>query len=718
MKIYPFIFLSALILPGIAKSQVVNIASGTQLVAQGNISLVIDQGGMKNDGVFIPGNSTVFFDGGTVNTISGTQPIQFFNATFRGTGNKVNAGNASVINTLAVEGTTVLDADGTTNDKPFTLLSSDTLTARVDILTTGNVIGDVTVERFINTGTGTGEHGKSWQFLATPTTGQTYFQSWQEGGLSPAGYGTWITGTGTGFDATTVLPSLKYYNAAGINWTPVTNTGLPLQNKLGYMLFVRGDRTVNTVGGTPNNTNMRSKGVLFTPVNPPASIAVAANQFQTFGNPYASRIEFNKVLLSSTGIRDVFYAWDPKLNGTYNLGGYQTISGLAGYIPTAGNSTDYYPGGVPAPYIESGQAVFIQGNATGGNVNFNENNKVSGSRLVNRGNDIIPQTRALLFTTLFSNSGKIADGNIVAFENGLGNNLNDLDAVKIMNAGENLAIAREGNLLAVEARDNVVVTDTVFYHFQNLRHQGYQLRFVPVNMPSTLTAYLYDRANDSYTNISLTDSSFVDFTVDGASATPGRFLLVFRKSVVLPVSILDISAKRNSDKTNTVNWKVANEYNLQHYTVEKSIDGRNFAGLGMQFPVTNNGGNAAYSFIDQAPFAGVNFYRVKSTSNNGQIQFSNIVKVYPEAMDMEIVIHPNPVIDNTINVVLKNLQPGIYTFQLTNTIGQVILTKEQFINQAEYIELIKPAAKFSPGTYQLLIIKPDGTKETQQVIVQ
>ena len=117
MKIYPFIFLSALILPAIAKSQVVNIASGTQLVAQGNISLVIDQGGMKNDGVFIPGNSTVFFDGGTVNAISGTQPVQFYNATFRGTGNKVNAGNASVINTLAVEGTTVLDADGTTNDK-------------------------------------------------------------------------------------------------------------------------------------------------------------------------------------------------------------------------------------------------------------------------------------------------------------------------------------------------------------------------------------------------------------------------------------------------------------------------------------------------------------------------------------------------------------------------------------------------------------------------
>jgi hypothetical protein len=39
----------------------------------------------------------------------------------------------------------------------------------------------------------------------------------------------------------------------------------------------------------------------------------------------------------------------------------------------------------------------------------------------------------------------IADGNIVAFENGLGNEINGLDAVKIMNAGENLGISRNGH---------------------------------------------------------------------------------------------------------------------------------------------------------------------------------------------------------------------------------------------------------------------------------
>lgn len=165
---------------------------------------------------------------------------------------------------------------------------------------------------------------------------------------SPAGYGTWISGTGTGIDVTSATPSMKLYNATSGLWTGITNTGSSLQNKLGYMLFVRGDRTVTTYNAPANKTNMRSKGVLFTPSNPPLSVPVSANLFQSFGNPFASRIEFNKVYLQSTGINNVYYAWDPMLAGSYNLGGYQTISAVAGYMPTAGNETSYYPAGVPA----------------------------------------------------------------------------------------------------------------------------------------------------------------------------------------------------------------------------------------------------------------------------------------------------------------------------------------------------------------------------------
>jgi len=486
------------------------------------------------------------------------------------------------------------------------------------------------------------------------------------------------------------------------------------------MIFVRGDRAVSTFNGTPNNTNMRSKGVLFTPVNPPASIAVAANQFQTFGNPYASRIEFNKVFLASSGINDVFYAWDPKLNGTYNFGGYQTISGVAGYIPTAGNGTDYYPAGIPSPNIESGQAVFIQGDVTGGNVNFNENCKVSGSRLVNRGNDNFPQNRRFLFTTLFSNTGMIADGNIVAFENGLGNEINGLDAVKIMNTGENLGISRNGNKLAVEAREEVISSDTIFYHLQNLRQQTYQFRFSPVNMQSGLTAFLIDRFNNTSTPISVTDSSFVDFTIGAGNGSQAadRFMLVFRKAIVVPVMFVNINATRNSDMTNQVNWKVDNEINLREYVIERSINGRHFNDIGNTLLIMNNGGVATYGYQDESPFNGVNFYRIRAISANGQIQYSNIVKVDPVKFSSGITVNPNPVQDNSIKILFRNQLKGNYKIQLINLIGQVIVNTNVNVDQTEFVYIVRPEKVLPKGVYQLTIVKEDGSSVAENVIIE
>lgn len=549
-----------------------------------------------------------------------------FDKSFSITGSIIpTAGNINVNNSIAI-----------------TLRSTEAATASVDVIQPAASVsytgtGAFIVERFINTGTNTGigQHAKSWQFLSTPTTGQTIFQSWQENGTAPAGFGTWITGTGTGFDVTTAGASIKYFNQAGINWTGVTNTGTVLVNKLGYMLFVRGDRTVTTYNGTPNNTIMRSKGQLFSPTNAAPSVPVTANKFQSFGNPYASRIEFNKVFTASTGINDVFYVWDPKLAGTYNLGGYQTISGIAGYIPTVGTpptgnaATAYYPAGVAAPYIESGQAVFVKGNGTGGNVNFNESVKATGSRLVNRpaGNNSIAH-RQFLFTTLFTNTGVIADGNIVAFERGFGNNINEHDAVKLMNSGENFGLTRNDIVLAIEAHEKLVANDTIFYSMSNLREQGYQLRFAPVNMQSlNLQPLLVDRYKNTTTILSVTDSSYVDFmvTADMASAAANRFFIVFQR-------------------------------------------------------------------------------KHRSPAADTEKKYSKPVKGMIDDKGQLISVYPNPVINQEININMKELPVGKYQYGLYNSTGQLMASGVFDYTKASITTLIKLATDLAPGIYQLKLL--------------
>ena len=81
----------------------------------------------------------------------------------------------------------------------ITLKSSQTATANVGVLAATNTItGNVTVERYINTGLVGSQHHKTWQLLAIPTTGATIRASWMEGAASAnddphPGYGTQIT---------------------------------------------------------------------------------------------------------------------------------------------------------------------------------------------------------------------------------------------------------------------------------------------------------------------------------------------------------------------------------------------------------------------------------------------------------------------------------------------------------------------------------------------
>lgn len=705
-------------------AQVVNIGAGTHVVAGGNINLVIDQGGMRNDGNFHKGESTVYFDGSNTTTLSGSQTTQFHNLGFRGTGIKINEGTADVINTLMVEGSTTLDADGSANNRAFTMKSSDTATANVDILVNSHIIGNVTVERHIHTGTGPGQHPKSWQFLATPTNGQSIFQSWQENGLTPAGYGTWISGTGTGFDVTTLAPSVKYFNDNTGDWTGVTNTGQNLQLPLGYMLFVRGDRTVTTYNGTPNQTNMRSKGTLHTPVNAPPDVPVQANRFQSFGNPYASRVEFDKIFQISTGISNLFYAWDPSLNGSWGLGGYQTISALAGYIPSAGSPSTYYPAGVPSPYIESGQAVLVQSNGSAGNIKFSENCKAPGSRLVNRQTltsySQVPAYRQLMFCSLFTNQGNIADGNIIVFEDGLGNNINHYDAKKLPNAGENFSITRNDTLLSLEARQYVQEPDTVFFHLKNLRAQNYQFRFAPMHMPAHLAAFLVDSHLQQYHSVSLTDSSFIDVSINATpgSAAPGRFYLVFRPSAVVPVQFTGIAAQRTSKTVNTITWNTDNEIGLRLYQIEKSADGRQFEPIGTKAPAQNQGGQATYHLLDENALPGFNYYRVRAVNLDGSAQYSRIAVVYPLKGTPAISVYPNPVVDNNIQLRFTGAKTGNYTFRLNNESGQTIYRHRAQVQQPDQLLLLKPSQVLSAGTYWLQVIDVDGIQYTEKIMVQ
>ncbi|MFT3980904.1 MAG: GEVED domain-containing protein [Ferruginibacter sp.] len=562
---------------------------------------------------------------------------------------------------------------------------------------------------------------KAWRFLATPVKvsgSPSITASWRENGAgSSTGYGTQITGPNypSGqMDEYSVSNSLKWYNSATDSYVGVTDNSAAVANNTGYMVFVRGDRSVG-ITGISNQTNLRIRGELRT-LN--QAFTVNAGRFQSIGNPYASPVDMQALLNAyPSNLGSTFVVWDPSLAGSYNAGGFQTISALTVPAFKANNEgTPLYANSETHQHIQSGQAFFVY-NSGAGNLSGNITESMKGNtyEMVSRENT--PLDRQFIFTKLFTNDWKIADGNFVAFDDELSNELDADDGRKFINSGENFAMLRDGKRLSVEARGRPVMTDTIHYYMTNLRQQPYHLLIVPTQMMSSeLEAYLVDRFLNTSTPVSLSDSSIYDFnvTVDPASRATDRFKLVFRQTQgPLPVTFVNISAQRQSDRSIKVNWEVANEVNIEKYEVQRSADGQNFTGI-VSADATNS---RQYTKNDLSPLAADNFYRVKATGIAGDITYSAIVKVAPVKQSPLITVQPNPVTDKQLNIRFSNQPAGEYTLQMTNALGQVIYKGVAVVSNTAQVKMISLPSFTSAGSYQLLILNKAGESVYSETII-
>ncbi|MBC7536957.1 MAG: hypothetical protein H7258_14805, partial [Ferruginibacter sp.] len=641
----------------------------------------------ETNGSFVHNTGLVIFKGSTAQSYTASNPISFYNLT---NNNTFGLPGLSINSNLVVENELRLNTLSKLNlvSGDITLRSAGSQTANVaavpneaNIITYGS--GRFIIERYIPTGI---THGKSWQLLAAPASGQTINQSWMEGATFPNAnpnptYGTQISGTtgvAGGFDATATVPAMKYYIPASNSWAEVGNpTTTSIHNTNGYFLFVRGDRTVINFSGPNSNplpTRLRTKGTI--QVGAISSPAVSAGLFQSVANPYPSAIDYN-VISRTGGVDPNFYLFDPTLYGSYGFGGYQTIAAATGYLATPGNvatsstiynSTDSYNN------IQSGVAFLVRATGTSGTLDFAESNKVSGSTLANRFNYNSVKAFSMLSTNLIyivNGQTKLADGNRAVFSNNYRNRVDADDAAKITNTSENFGLLRNGTALSVEARSNIQNSDTLFYNMSGVHQGTYKLMFIPKNISATVSGVLVDKFLNTKTSVNLTDTALVDMSVtsDAASAAADRFLLIFRFSrETLPISSIKISATHNSSAGTKIKWQVTNGEEIEGYIVERSADGNHFNAISN----TASNKNSLFEQNDQFPLAGDNFYRIKALNSKGHTLFSNIVKTVGASEKAVVSIYPNPIQGRKLQLHFTNKPAGTYLFELIDKAGQVI----------------------------------------------
>lgn len=199
-------------------------------------------------------------------------------------------------------------------------------------------------------------------------------------------------------------------------------------------------------------------------------------------------------------------------------------------------------------------------------------------------------------------------------------------------------------------------------------------------------------------------SSFSPFTFGyGALAT-------------LPVSFGNIRATQQGSGVK-IEWSNFTELEVLHYTVERSLNGRDYISISNVTPVLNDGRRADYNIIDAAPVNGINYYRVRSAETNGLVKYSTVVKVDLRGGRTDITLYPNPLNGNNLSLQATGLAKGQYNIKVFNAAGQQVAAQTLNHNGGSITGPVQLPVALKAGLYQF-VITSDAMNVTKTFIVQ
>lgn len=165
----------------------------------------------------------------------------------------------------------------------------------------------------------------------------------------------------------------------------------------------------------------------------------------------------------------------------------------------------------------------------------------------------------------------------------------------------------------------------------------------------------------------------------------------------LPIVFNDFSVS-SSNCNATLTWDVAKEEGNESYVIERSTNGLRFNGIGTVS--YNNEGSGSYSFVDESPIDGANFYRIRAVGPDGKSLVTDIKRTTVDCNKVNINVYPNP---TTGSVTVDGLMPGqiVRIYDLTGRMMSNVATKRN--------ELGVDLSSYPAAVYKLVVTAADGT---------
>ena len=175
--------------------------------------------------------------------------------------------------------------------------------------------------------------------------------------------------------------------------------------------------------------------------------------------------------------------------------------------------------------------------------------------------------------------------------------------------------------------------------------------------------------------------------------------------VILPIELIHFNTKAEADYV-SLSWATLSEKNNRYFSIERSPDGQNFVEIIRKPGSGNSLQRTEYVAEDRHPIAGISYYRLSQTDQNGHTKNLPIEKVSWDPGLSDFHIQPNPSAEKNISVYYTCNSKDPVTLQVSDLSGKIVFTEKLPCTEHHSKQLID-ISDWETGMYLFQFILPN-----------
>ena len=213
----------------------------------------------------------------------------------------------------------------------------------------------------------------------------------------------------------------------------------------------------------------------------------------------------------------------------------------------------------------------------------------------------------------------------------------------------------------------------------------------------------YDPGTRTFTGTVSTFSPLAGGTATGFGLTPFPVELVSFEAVPVQGAVV-------------LNWVTASETNNAYFAIERSTNNADFEVVGEIAGAGNSQQDQAYTFTDNRPAPGKNYYRLRQTDQDGSFTFSETREVnMGTATGLHMYLKANPATERAVvEIVTAEASPAI--LHLYDLKGTLLSSTPLALVPGTQVHTF-PVTSLAAGTYQL-VLECNGAQQHTTMMVR